>query len=495
MASNANHSLTKKNAKSGKFELLFTRFVICSLIVMLLILLVTAVGVAVQYKSVNYVNITILAIYIILMGTFIYSTRKKLNNSKILIGIITTGFILRFIWAFITPSVPTSDFKNMYDTARNLLNGDNSALTGLGYFARFPHMTPYTLFLASMLKLFGNNTLVVVKGINVILSTFSIFLVYLICNSIFKDSKRPLIGAFIMSILPASILYVPVYCSENIAIPFYLLSMYLFILVLNNKKNSLYLILCGLLLSIGHLFRMVAYIVLIAYVMYILIYNKDSLLKKLRNIIFILVPFVLLYAFIGNYLVTAGITDQKLWSGSEPSNITSAVRGSNIESGGSWNPEDAEFIENLLDDREALEKACKERIIERYTTTPPLKLVNFFVGKFTSQWAYGDSAGAYWSELSIPDNDIIFDISGKGTSSYQIVYAVLLLLIIIGLFNRKQQAENKIINLFYIILCGFGAAFLILETQCRYSFIISFIFAILPVTAFNFSFNPNASNK
>ena len=34
MASNANHSLTKKNAKSGKFELLFTRFVICSLIVM-----------------------------------------------------------------------------------------------------------------------------------------------------------------------------------------------------------------------------------------------------------------------------------------------------------------------------------------------------------------------------------------------------------------------------------------------------------------------------
>lgn len=491
MASNTNNSLIKKNTKSSKFELFFTRFVICALIVMFPILLVTAVGVAIQYKSINYVNITILAIYIILTGTFIYSIRKKLSKSKMLIGIITTGFILRFIWAFITPSVPVSDFKSMYSAAQNLLNGDNSAFTGLGYFARFPHMTPYTLFLSSILKVFGNNTLTVVKGINVVLSTFSIFLVYLICNSIFKDYKRPLIGAFIMSVLPASILYVPVYCTENIAIPFYLLSIYLFIVVINNKKNPLYLLLCGLLLSVGHLFRMIAYIVLIAYIMYILIYDKEKILNKLRNIAFILVPFILFFILVGNYLVSAGITDQKLWSGSEPSNITSAVRGSNIESGGSWNPEDAEFIENLLKDREALEKACKERIIERYTTTPPLKLVNFFIVKFASQWGFGDSAGAYWSELDIPDEDIIFDISGRGTSSYQIVYAVLLFLIIVGLFNRKQHVENKIINLFYIILCGFGAAFLILETQCRYSFIVSFIFAILPVTAFNFDFNPN----
>lgn len=491
MASNANHSLTKKNAKSGKFELLFTRFIICVLTVMFIILFATSVGIAIRYKNMNYVNITILAIYIILLITFIYSIRKKIDKSKVLIGTIAVGFILRFIWAFITPSIPTSDFKNMYDTAQNLLIGDNSALTGLGYFARFPHMTPYILFLSYMIKSFGSNALMVVKGINVVLSTFSIYLVYLICNSIFNDSKRPLIGTFIMSILPASILYVPVYCSENIAIPFYLLSMYLFILVFNNKKNSLYLILCSLLLSIGHLFRMIAYIVLIAYIMYILIYNKDTILKKLRNIIFIIIPFLLVFIFVGNYLVKVGITDQKLWGGSEPSNITSAVRGSNIESGGSWNPEDAEFIADLLDDREALEKACKERIIERYTTTPPLKLAGFFLEKFASQWSSGDCAGAYWSELGIPDKDIVFDISGKGTFSYQIIYSVLIILIIIGFFNRKQQSENKIINLFYIILCGFGAIFLVLETQCRYSFIVSYIFAILPVTAFNFSFNPN----
>lgn len=491
MASNANHSLTKKNANSNKFELYFTRFVVCALIIAFPMLLVRAIGVSIQYKSVNFVNITILAIYLVLTISFIYSIRKKVNKNKMLISILAAGLILRVIWAFMTPSIPTSDFKNMYDNAQNLLQGDTSAFFGLGYFARFPHMTPYTLYLAFIVKYFGSNALTVVKGLNVILSTSSIYLVYIICNSIFKDYKRPLIGAFIMSVLPSSILYAAVYCSENVAIPFYLLSIYLFIIVVNNKKNSLYLLLCGLLLSVGHLFRMIAYIVLIAYVMYILIYDNEKILKKLRNITFIIVPFVLLFVLVGNALVSLNITDRKLWDGSEPSNLTSAVRGSNIESGGSWNPEDAEFMANLLEDREALEKACKEKIIERYTTTPPLKLANFFVGKFTSQWSYGDNAGAYWSELDIPDDKIIFDISGKGTSSYQIVYSIILLLIIVGLFNRRQLSEHKIVNLFYIILCGFGAAFLILETQSRYAFIVSFIFAILPVTAFNFSFNKN----
>ena len=83
-----------------------------------------------------------------------------------------------------------------------------------------------------------------------------------------------------MAILPSSILYVPVYCSENVAIPFYLASIYCFILVVNNKKSSLYLILSGLLLSVGHLFRMVAYIVLIAYLMYILIYDNETYKNK-----------------------------------------------------------------------------------------------------------------------------------------------------------------------------------------------------------------------
>jgi 4-amino-4-deoxy-L-arabinose transferase-like glycosyltransferase len=484
MAKNIFNSTSKRSFKGlNLFGERFTKFIAYTLVIIFLILFGTAAhSVYENYKDLNMVNVILLIIYSILTIGLIYGISKKVDKKKLLFAIVFSGFVLRLIWALSTNSFPVSDFRTMYDAANSLLDGDTSAFKGLGYFGRFPHMMTYSLFLAQIIKIFGDNTLFIVKMLNVVLSTLSIILVYLICNSIFKDYKRTLLGAFFMAILPSSILYVPVYCSENIAIPFYLASIYFFILVINNKKNSLFLILSGLLISIGHLFRMIAYIVIIAYIMYILIYDNENLKIKLKNIVLLIAPFIIVFVVFSNILIAENITDRKLWDGSEP-NITSAVRGSNIQSGGSWNPEDAEFISNLLEDRDALEKASKERIITRYTTTPTLDLAMFFVKKFGSQWSHGDNAGAYWAQSGIAEDQIKINIEHQGVLWYQLVYSIFLFLIIKGLFNREVYLDNKIINLFYIILCGFGVAFLILETQTRYAFIINFVFAILPVTA------------
>ena len=480
------NSLNKSNGTTlNKFSVYFTNFVVYSLLILFLIVFATTFSsVYNNFRDINYVNITLIGLYSILTILFIYGIHKKVPQKKMFLYIISTGFILRLIWTLITKSTPVSDFKSIYDAATNLLNGDNSAFIGLGYFARFPHMTPYVVLFSIIIKIFGNNALFAIKIINVLLSTVSIGLVYLICNKIFKDYKKILLGTFLIAILPSAILYMPVYCSENIAIPFYLTSIYLFILVVEKKNNCLLLILSGLLLCMGHLFRMVAYVVLIAYAMYILIYNRDKFIIKIRNILLTVIPFLLLYVICSNVLIKMNITERNLWDGSEP-NITSAVRGSNIESTGSWNPEDAEFIDKNLHivDKETLTELCKERIIERYTTTPPLELGKFFIRKIATQWAYGDNAGAYWAQLGIDDDDIIFDISGKGILWYQLVYAIVLLFIMKGLFNKKDHIDNKIVNLFYIILCGFGAMQLILENQCRYAYIINYIFPILAVTA------------
>lgn len=484
------NSLNKtKETTISKFSIYFTNFVVYSLFILFLIVFSTTFSsIYNNFRDINYVNVTLIVIYLILTAGFIYGIKRNISKNKMLYCIVISGFILRLVWAIITKSTPVSDFKTVYDSATNLLSGDNSSFVGLGYFARFPHMTTYVLLFSLIIKFFGANALFVMKIINVTFSTGAIVLVYLICNKIFKDYKKVLLGTFFISILPSAVLYVPVYCSENIAIPFYLASIYLFILVVEKKNNCLLLILSGVLLCIGHLFRMVAYVVLIAYIMYIFIYHRDKFIIKIRNSLLILIPFILTFMIFSNSLIKMNITDRNIWDGSEP-NITSAVRGSNIESGGSWNPDDAKFIEYLLHttDKESVAKACTERIIERYTTTPPLELGKFFIRKIATQWAYGDNSGAYWSQLGIDENDIIFDISGKGVLWYQLVYAIILLLIIKGLFNKNEHIDNKVINLFYIILCGFGAMLLILENQCRYAFIINYIFAILPVTAFKSS--------
>lgn len=480
------NSINKTNGTTlDKFRESFTNFVVYALLIIFLIVFATTFSsVSNNFRDFNYVNITLISIYLILTFCFILGINKKISKKKMFYYIIISGFILRLAWALITKSTPVSDFKSIYDAAVNLLNGDTSPFVGLGYFARFPHMTPYVIFFSVIINFFGDNSLFVMKMINVAFSTLSIALVYLICNKVFKDYRKILLGTFFMAILPSAVLYVPVYCSENIAIPFYLASIYLFILVVEKKNNSLLLILSGFLLCMGQLFRMVAYVLLIAYAMYIFIYTKDKIIVKIRNILLIVISFGLLYMIFSNILIKMNITERNLWDGSEP-NITSAVRGSNLESGGSWNPEDAKFIDEQLQkvDKDTLAEMCKERIIERYTTTPPLELGKFFVRKIATQWAYGDNAGAYWSQLGIDENNITFDIAGKGVFWYQLVYAIILLFIMKGLFNKEEHNDNKIINLFYIILCGFGAMLLILENQCRYAYIINYIFAILPVTA------------
>lgn len=202
--------------------------------------------------------------------------------------------------------------------------------------------------------------------------------------------------------------------------------------------------------------------------------------RKFKKIIYIVCAFSLPLIILSSVLIKKGVTDRKLWNGSEP-NITSILKGSNIESYGRWNVEDADFINSFLYDRELLEYMSKEKVLDRYRQLNLLELINFFTVKFTKQWTSGDCGGAFWAQLNLSEDKVKIDINNKGNIMIQGFYSILLLLMFIGLFKRKY-INNNIINLFFIILCGYGAVFLILESQERYSFIINWIFIIFAVT-------------
>ena len=148
------NSLNKQNGPDiNKFSIYFTKFVVYSLFILFLIVFSTTFSsVYHNFKDINYVNIILIGIYLILTGGFIYGIRKKISKKKMFYAILISGFILRLTWALVTKSTPISDFKTIYDSATNLLAGDNSSFVGLGYFARFPHMTPYVL----LFSLIGN---------------------------------------------------------------------------------------------------------------------------------------------------------------------------------------------------------------------------------------------------------------------------------------------------------------------------------------------------
>lgn len=341
--------------QNGRFRRVFTSFMNMALRYLLILVLVVVFEHTWSYLRVDtiYVYFELIGILILLIFGFYYAIKKQVNHKKLLVILVVVGFIIRLVWILSINSVPKSDFSLVYRSGANFLKGDYSIFKGTSYFARFPHITILCFYFAYIQKFSGQNALIVIKLINCICSTTNIIFIYLICKEVFNGRKRALWGAFIGAFYPPIILYCAVYCSENMAIPFFLASIYVFILVVNNKKSNKWIILSGILLTIGNFFRMVASVMVIAYLVYIFIYEEKKLSDKFKSSALLVVAFAVPLVIVSNGLKIAGITEVQLWRGIEPS-TTSIMKGSNFKSGGRWSREDAQLVDKYLGDYDKL---------------------------------------------------------------------------------------------------------------------------------------------
>lgn len=464
----------------------FTTFMLSVLKVLITIVIIVSLGTSFMLlKGVNTSVVTVSLVLGIVLFSGYRIIKSSIDQNKKIGCILILAFILRMLWLLNVNSMPNSDFRTIYNCAGDLLNGDTSMFYGTSYIARFPHLTIMVLYMAAMRWLFPINNIVVMKGANLILGVVTVYLIYLIIKELFNNEKYSLYGALGATIFPPLVTYTAVFCTENIAIPFYLSSIYVFLLALKKKRNTPLLIMCGILLSLGNLFRMVAVIVLIAYSLYLTLYSNYEVKKKISNIVLIVLPYFIVLWLVSGILNATKITEFPLWKGSEPG-ITNVLKGTHYESGGRWNPEDAALPAKYNYDYKKVEEESKKIIIERLTTTPPLKLAGFYIKKFAMQWSEGDLSGVFWSYLDSKENSIKINLSGYGMGLLQIVYSAILILCLIGMFNKKAYTSNKTINLFYLILCGYGASYLITESQGRYSYIACWVFIILALAGIDF---------
>ena len=433
--------------------------------VALFLIFICSLGVfGVQVKTNLELSIFMLLGVGLVTGVFIINSQLSTKIKVVLL--LTLSFLIRIWWILNIDSVPVSDFETMYLSAKELLNGDYSAFRGFKYLARFPHLVCSTLYMALMILIFPTSHLFAIKIMDVILSIISLILLYKLSDYFLKHEKVKLAVILLGGIFPASIAYSATYCTENVAIPLFLAAMLLFMSACKTNDTGKWL-LCGIVLSISNLFRAVGIVFLIAFVIYIFVFTKES---KFRNS-FIIISIMLFTTFTTSlFLISTGIIEKPLWQGTEPSFATLMLKGSNVASDGKWNLEDAQFIEENLGN-ENLSKICTERAINRIIELPLLKRIEFFITKFLSQWSIGDFCGTYWATLET-ENEII----GIVPRNFQIIFSIIIFLSLLSVFNKNISVSTTIM---YILLCGFGLAFMILETQPRYSYICSWIFVML----------------
>lgn len=461
----------------------FIKFINYSLRVLFIFILTVSLAMlyfypSAQYKGVNYLFLKgiIVTLFNLVILVLLYKYCKKNQwNKKSVIVVLIVGFILRLLWVVLVNTQPVSDFELIYNCGKDFSQGNYHMFKGTSYMARFPHLTFFVMYLGALIKVFGN-ALVPIKIINVLLSTLNIYLIYLISCQVYEEKKKQLLVVIGISLFPPLIAYTSVVCSENIAMSFFLAAIYLFLRIVNKNLSVPYLMLCGFLLAVGHLFRMIGYVFIVAFILYLIIYKERKTVFK--NSILILVTFLITFYIASDVLIRSGVTEYKLWKGSEPA-ITSVLRGSNIKSNGMWNEEDSKIPELNDYDYKKVEKASKDIIKERLTTTPIYKLTFFYISKFVGQWSMGDFYGVGWATEKVESNRVIVDFAKAFSVYSQIFYIAAISLVYIGLFNSKQYLKNKNINLFYIFFCGFALLYLITEMQPRYAFIVCWMFTVL----------------
>lgn len=459
----------------------FITFVLGVLIILMILLIIGTYKQLSESKN-NFGGMDIIFLFILIMSLFIiYLLRKRSIPIKVFLGIaFGIGLLIRICYSLSIKSIPISDFAIMYETADNVLKGDFSNFWGTGYLARFPHITIPTLYF-SVIKYILPEPLIMIKIINSLASSSNIIITYFLIKEIFNDKFKAQVASILIMYFPPLILYTAVYTTENIAIPLYLVGIYIFVLYCDGKKNIKILFLSASIISIANMFRMVGQIIIVAMLLYLLICYNEKIRKKFIAIIIVIVGFTVPLVGTSFALHYGGIIEYQLWKGREPS-VTNIVKGLNIEHQGRWNPEDAAIFETYNFDYAKIEEASNEIIRERLSTTPKGVLFNFFKHKFISQWSHGDFGGSYWAEHSLEDEEIGLKVSENGIWVSQAYLFAIISLTYIGLFNIKTIKDNRRITLFYFIFCGYGILYLISENQARYGFVVSWVFIIMAIT-------------
>lgn len=406
-------------------------------------------------------NFFVIEVLTLIFGSLLIFSNMR-HKYKIWL-LIFCAFCLRLWWILSVNTLPMSDFGTMFGAAGDIVNGNFDVLKGYNYLARFPHLIPMTFYMACIIKIFSGNALFVMKVLNVLFGVLSVYLLYKLSDNFIESERNKLFILLVGAIFPAFITYTSVLCTENIAIPLYIMTLILFF---KSKNDRRYFWITGMFLAFSNLFRGVAAVFLIAFLIYLFLCTTEA---KYSNMLKLVTGYLVVTVFISGVLLSMDVIERPLWKGAEPSYATLLLKGSNFESNGTWNLEDAEFVEKHLKD-ENLAELCIEKVTERLFSKSPGEIFIFYAGKFFSQWVVGDCSGTYWAYIGADLN-----VNGVVPFGFQVIYSAVLLLATIGICCRGNN------SLLCIILFGFILLFTIIETQARYSYVITFAFIILAV--------------
>lgn len=478
---------TSNNQKKTKMHFIIGQLIYISVLAILLFSFIYTI------EKLYITSLVNLLFIILFLSIFVLVAKTKqitffLPNKKIYIYIILVSltFITRSIWMFLVDIIPMSDFK-IYNDFAVLFSRPGPHDSWYG--SVFPHIMGYAFLNSIFYKLFG-----IYKIIPLILNlSFSIGIsiaIYKISSHI-QTQKVGFVSAILFILLPQSIFYTNFIATE---IPFtflFLMSILLFMKILNNTSSlyvniALYFIL-GVLCEITNFIRPMGTLLV---AIFIFTFSYKTINKKYKFKLTVLSILTFLIVFIFAYFATTNIISYEISKhNNEPISTFpmgyNLLVGSNISSNGTWNPEDSKLLFSYTNlPAQQIHNILFAKGLERFKNHG-ISNIQLFINKFIIVWTSTDSESIYNMRAGYNPSSA-FDVKKHSSTLFLICNIFYLSLLFFSIFfvfkTLKSRNSHPLLIVISIFVIGVVIIHLLFEASGRYNFIVA---VLLTVTASN----------
>ena len=409
---------------------------------------------------------------LILVISIIFIIRKY-KGKHFVLYLLLVSLIVRIAGIVIFNVPQTSDFAVLLEAARKLNLGDYS-FSKTGYFSMWPYQTGFVLYEALMLKVI--NSEVFLKVLNVFYELGLTYFIYKTVKKLVGEHEARIVSA-LYAVFPFSIYSATVISNHHLSALLSYLSIYF--LLKNNKEDELKnYIIAGILLGLANVLRPEGIVVIFSYLLYRVLKLTKKDFKKSKKLVLTVVRcsiFVSFYLLINmgtsRYLVKNNINEDGLKNNNP---LWKFVLGTNLNTCGRYDTNDEIY---LGDEAKELE-VIKERI------NNPLKIGKLLICKtnnFVLNGSLESSSGIYNDKvISVMGISISYKLLEDLVSGVnKIIYGVMILGLIVGVFLKKKDILNNNLFYFYILFITNTLVYMLIEIQPRYTYFINVTVFIL----------------
>lgn len=409
---------------------------------------------------------------LILVISIIFIIRKY-KGKHFVLYLLLVSLIVRIAGIVIFNVPQTSDFAVLLEAARKLNLGDYS-FSKTGYFSMWPYQTGFVLYEALMLKVI--NSEVFLKVLNVFYELGLTYFIYKTVKKLVGEHEARIVSA-LYAVFPFSIYSATVISNHHLSALLSYLSIYF--LLKNNKEDELKnYIIAGILLGLANVLRPEGIVVIFSYFLYRVLKLTKKDFKKSKKLILTVVRcsiFVCFYLLINmgtsRYLVKNNINEDGLKNNNP---LWKFVLGTNLNTCGRYDTNDEIY---LGDEAKELE-VIKERV------NNPLKIGKLLICKtnnFVLNGSLESSSGIYNDKvISVMGISISYKLLEDLVSGVnKVIYGVMILGLIVGVFLKKKDILNNNLFYFYILFITNTLVYMLIEIQPRYTYFINVTVFIL----------------